>query len=284
VSACLTELGQWKIENEPDSAYQKLALKQLTDRDPNKANSETDKNSLPSLSKNDKNQKDQEGLPEAQKKDIGEPWITKESSMPFFLGTQLGAGTLLSEHCRKFLPTFINNVHSDSHDIKLKELELESKRLDILNRQTSAPKGAIHPLASFNMLEKDKKELDTRKTALDGLVIPPGNDAETRKISADLSAEKATLTIKVAGLLASADKVIADKAKIQDIENEYISLVTDTGQNGTPTEKKIWQAKADLQQANAEAKDNELIDLSKEIKMVISEADAFVQKAKKFKG
>lgn len=202
----------------------------------------------------------------------------------FFLATNIGSGTVLTEICKDTLADFIENVRIDRQTVRLKELDIESKRLDILSRQaiakTEKPASVIHPLAAYNLLIKDNAALKAQKIALVSKVIPAVSATFLAAARAKLVAEKAALAQIVDAFLAQANNALAasEKAKLDIIEARYISIMADTKRVGAPSERKLWKADFNHQQANAEHENTKLRALSKKLNDTSDEVDALIKK------
>lgn len=244
ISACLIELGLWKDRNEFDNEFTRYALDLLKKEDE----------------------------------------ITDVTLRDFFLGDQIGGQTQLTKYCRDNLKDFIEEVRIDNQIVRLKKLEIESKRLDLLSRQTIAktqkPASVIHPLASYNLLKKDDAALRTQKVRLTSKSIPAVSATFLAAARQKLVAEKAALALIVDAVLAQAVNALAapEKTKLDQIETRYISIMVDTKRVGAPSERKLWQANFNQQQANAEHEDRKLRALSKKLNAASDEVDALIKK------
>lgn len=245
ISTCLIELGLWKTRSAFDDDFTGHALGLL------KANEEG---------------------------------ITDETIRDFFLGTQIGGRTSLTEYCKDNLAEFIEKVRIDNQTARLKRLEIESKRLDLLSRQTVAesekPATVVHPLASYNLLKNDDVALKAQKVKLTGKTTPPVSATFLVAARNKLVAEHAALVQIVDAILAQAVNALAvtEKAKLDQIEARYISIMVDTKKTGTPSERKLWQADFNQQQASGEHEDKKLKELSKKLNDASDEVDALIRK------
>lgn len=253
VSACLTELGSWKLESLEDESYARRTIDQLD---------EFKQRAL--LNKEQFNM-----------------WINETTSRPFFLASALNTkGTLLSTHCLENLEQFIRKTQGDRHALKLKALEIESRKLDMADSQTedfSKKKEAIFPTVAFNLLKKDIAELENEKNKLEKEDMPKVSDKTTKNRIDELSAKKTTLINKANSVLQAGNSLVSatEEKEIAEIENRYVPLMRDPRMTGTQTEKRLWAAEYNLQQTQAGVKNLKLQSHSKNVKEVIKEIKAF---------
>lgn len=201
----------------------------------------------------------------------------------FFLATNIGSETELTGICKDTLAEFIENVRDDRQTVRLKELDIESKRLDLLSRQaaTEAAKPAvhIHPLASYKSLVDDDNALKAQKVNLAAATNPAASAGFSAADRQDLVAEKSTLSQVVDATLAQAATALATpkKAETDQIEANYLSLVTDPARNASPSERKLWKLKFGAQQASAKLMAEEIARISKKVNGASEEVVAFIK-------
>ncbi len=257
ISACLIELGGWKLQSSEDRAYLNLSIDQI---------SEFKKQAL--------KDKEKEGL-NNERKDLSQ-WVDAVKSRPFFLASSLNTkGTLLSEHCVMNLEKFISKAQDNRYALKFKTLEIETKKLDLAKHQIAEDvkmKEAIFPQLAYNLLSDDLKILAKKKSDLSTKTMPSNNE--------QLAKEKKGLIEKADVVISEGNSLITDneKAKIDKIEQEYVALMKDTRKTGTESEKKLWTAEYNLYQAKSEAENNKLQDHSKKVKEAAREIDDFFKK------
>ena len=246
IQTCLVELGNWKKSNELEKEYQRYALDLIKISGP----------------------------------------ITKAGSIPFFVGGIFENANELTEHCKDNLGPFVVQVQADRQVLKLRQLENEGKRLDILSLQAATPKETfgkfIHPRASYNLLGEDKTKLEAKKGTLTAKPVPDvsavANAIVTQATHARLDREKTTLLAAIAALIQKAgDTLTDDQTAIDGIESEYIAVMADTRRFGGPADHGVWKARLELQQKNAEVLDKKMKAVSKEINAKIEEADIVIQ-------
>ena len=178
IQTCLVELGNWKKSNELEKEYQRYALDLIKISGP----------------------------------------ITKAGSIPFFVGGIFENANELTEHCKDNLGPFVVQVQADRQVLKLRQLENEGKRLDILSLQAATPKETfgkfIHPRASYNLLGEDKTKLEAKKGTLTAKPVPDvsavANAIVTQATHARLDREKTTLLAAIAALIQKAGDTLTD--------------------------------------------------------------------------
>ena len=95
----------------------------------------------------------------------------------------------------------------------------------------------------------------------------------------ELVAERAALLQFVVAALAQATNALSasEKAKFDQVESSYISIVTDTARNGTPSERKLWRLRFGEQQAIAGRMVEELTRFSKKLNDLSEEINAYIK-------
>ena len=246
ISTCLIELGLWKDRNEFDNQFTRHALMLLKEN---------------------------------------KKGITDETIRDFFLGTQIGGLTQLTKYCQTNLKDFIDEVRIDNQTARLKKLEIESKRLDLLSRRSAAetakPAAPIHPLTSYKLLVEDHEALKAHKAKLDAVTIPAAGDVISPEDRQKLAVEQSALSQFVKAALAQAANALSapEKGKVDQVEISYISIVTDTAtaRNGTPSVRKLWRLRFEEQQAIARRMVEEFGRYSKKLNDLSEEISAFIK-------
>ena len=164
-------------------------------------------------------------------------------------------------------------------DLKLKELEVEAKRLDALGR--GADVGGenafeiIHPLASFNTATVRSGELTAKKTTLASTDIPPVSPKLSEGDRKKLLNDRSQAITRAETWLASATPTLAgtEETAIKELENQHIIIMGDPTRFGTGDERRAWQSRFELQQAQARARDRNLKSLALNLEESAREVD-----------
>lgn len=252
ISACLTELGHRKVPTASDKEFQQLMLKRVKDTVEAKQPLET---------------------------------LMMED---FYLGSQLGDENRLTRHCENTLEKFVEASIQNRHELKVKKLEIERAKIALLTRQAeiAAEAKVIHPSASLNLLAEAIKVAAEKLGELKKAAIPAPKDPNfTQAMHAATTAAKDGKVKELDGLInqATAATTGASKGEIDSLEALYLSLVSDIRKSGMSTQRKLWKADYDKQQAIAEVKNKSLTELSKKLKIVSEETDELIRRIKSIK-
>lgn len=221
VSACLIELGQWKVRDGEDDFIRHSAMKKLV-----------------------------RALDDIDLRDKTEPDL-----QDYFLATQLGQHTLLTNICEATLGPVMFRAQANAHDRKLKVLEIEAKRVELaLQHSDSAPVDSgegVHPLKSLNEAVVVKAALDKALSELPP--VPAVSDNFTAEQKKEFDGLRKTAEDEAKAISAEMGKLVSDpqKTAVQSLENDYILLIADARRTGTKAELEVWSLAFEAQQKQA---------------------------------
>ncbi len=245
VSTCLTELGLWKNRDPEDDAFRKLTIERLG-----------------KVAQNPK-------FKDFSDTELGD----------YYLASQLGQTTRLTEHCEKNLEAFLFQAQANENARKVMRLQLESQRLDLEREKLTKGGGQLgaeaHPLSDHKVASQVKDALTAARNALPA-TAPAAAQAQ---LVADLQAAKTR-----------ADKLLSDDAKIltdqlqaaKDIEARFLALVTDPRRTDQAAgdDRENWQSEYNLQQKEAALLADKFSDFTRRARRALSEVEAVAAKIK----
>ena len=182
----------------------------------------------------------------------------------------------LLDFCENNLATFLKTSHVSRHELKLKQLDNESKRLDVLAKQGPSPISVkpVHPSTALSKLERDEKQLKQRQTQL--------QNATVSSSFPELVARKTTLQTDIQTLLKKTTDALSEAGRknVKLIEDEYLEIVSSAGLHNAAAERKIWEQRLALQQAHAEQKAGELSTLAEGARRLAARVASLIDEIK----
>lgn len=271
VSTCLVELGRRNSASSSNRAFHKMAQQGLELKYGNKK---------PRTSEDNKDQTSENNpvtfvnkLEENKtEKATMEGQIAKSDYQlhleQFYLSNALVSETQLTKHCRENVSLFVEDSIRNRHELKLKTLEIEQAKLALLAKQAEKPSTKIfHPKLAMARLQTNITAYDAEKAKYNTTVVKvpkapnPDPNSDIRGETKVIVKAFTTLDKEITAATATPQIKVVD-----DIEARYLSLVSDTRQEGTTLERKSWKADLDTQQAAAETKDAALSKLSAKVR------------------
>lgn len=259
LSACLIELGQWKNpRDKEDSDFRALMMKRLSDKYVRYSNA----------------------IPEGKEGDDFK--FEEEEIGDFYLATQVGQKTLLTQHCEKNLELFLFQAQANENTRKLIRLQLESQRIELerdkLSKKSTQVGAEVHPEAELNVALLVKKTLTEARDKLKTTDIPTTSPAP---VQSELKRAKEAALERATKLLDNDAKILSEQADAaKKLEAHYLALITDPRRTASASvdDQENWQSEFNLQQKEASLLADKFADFTRRARRALSEVLSVQQK------
>jgi hypothetical protein len=193
----------------------------------------------------------------------------------------------LYDHCKTNLTSFILLAHNDRLHLEQMRLENESKQLD---KQKQTQEHSLiegighHPIYGYQLLQNADNILRKKHSELEEIRMPEVKDKFTEEQQKALTKEINELSTEVRKHLEDTMKMLSanKKQEIDNMENEFIQIISDLKRSGTPAERKLWSIELAYQQAKAEVEYIKYENLIETSTVMTQKENEFINKVKKY--
>ncbi len=188
--------------------------------------------------------------------------LEEDSFNNYFLATQIGQRTWLTDLCQANFDTFLRRAQDYRYNLNVMKLQIEAQRVDLekltVKNASLIIGDANNVKFAANAAAIADRDLTVAAGKLPGAAVPApvaGDDEDRQALLADLAHRKDIYATR-ATQLGLDFQALPKEPDIKAVEDERSKLAGDLRQRGTESERQAWNDDLNILQARATAMTN----------------------------
>jgi hypothetical protein len=175
----------------------------------------------------------------------------------YFLATQLGQQTWLTDHCRANFDTFLLRAQENRYNLNVMKMQIEAQRVKLdelkLEKASLAIGEGVSPAFARAAAVKAQAALTEALAKLTANPVPKpaATDSAERKDAIEQLAARQQAVANKSKELASRFTVLPPETDVTNLEARLRQLDIDARQQGSDAERRDWQADFEFARSNA---------------------------------